>query len=154
MISQMSENQINYHLVILKELYLEAILSGRKRIESRFMKTRHSPFGQVRPGDRLFLKQSSGPVCGTATVSAVKNFQNLTAGQVLEIKQQYNHHIGGADKYWESKTDCLFGLLVWLEDARQIEPVRIYKRDWRAWVVLTDKENFGLLKMCAVKPSK
>jgi len=25
--------------------------------------------------------------------------------------------------------------------------VRINKKDWRAWVVLTEKENFGLLKI-------
>lgn len=137
----------NYHLVILKKPYLEAILAGRKRVESRFTKTRRYAFGRVLPGDKLFFKISSGPVCAVATVTAVKNFENLTPRQIAEIKQQYNHYIMGSDAYWRSRTNCKFGFLVWLKDVRAIEPVRIHKKDWRAWVVLTKQENFDLLKM-------
>ena len=134
----------NYHLVILKKPYLEAILAGRKQIESRFTKRRHSPFGRVLPGDKLFLKVSSGPVCATATASAVKIFENLTPRQIIRLKAQYNHYIGGSDEYWQSKMNCKFGFLVWLKDIRAIEPVRISKKDWRAWGGFTEKENFGL----------
>ncbi len=140
-----------YHLVILKRPHLEAILASRKRIESRFTKTRREPFGQVLAGDKLFLKVSAGPVCATATVAAVKNFENLTPKQIIELKQRYNHHIGGSDKYWRSKVDCRFGFLVWLKDVEAIEPVRIRKKDWRAWVILTEKEDFGLLKIGRLK---
>ena len=135
-----------YHLVILKKLYLEAILAGNKTIESRFMKTKCSPFGLVTTGDRLFLKVSSGPVCATAVVAAVKNFENLTPEKIAEIKKQYNHLICGADDYWQSKMDCSSGYLVLLRDVRKISPVYIDKKDWRAWVVLTKDKNFGLLK--------
>ena len=136
----------NYHLVILKKSYLEAILGGRKTIESRFIKTQHSPFGQVRAGDTLFLKQSSGPVCAIARASAVKNFENLTPEQIIGLKERYNSQIKGSDEYWQSKIGCKFAFLVWLEDVKSIEPVRINKKDWRAWVVLTAGKNFGLLK--------
>lgn len=136
----------NYHLVILKKPYLDAILDGRKQIESRFMKTRQFAFGRVLPGDKLFLKVSSGPVCARATAAAVKNFASLTPAQITDIKQRYNNHIRGSEEYWRSKMDCRYGFLVWLKDARAIEPVRIHKKDWRAWVVLTKKEDFGLLE--------
>ena len=136
----------NYHLVILKKPYLDAILDGRKQIESRFTKTRRHAFRRVLPGDKLFLKLSSGSVCATATAAAVKNFQNLTPKQITEIKQRYNHQIKGSEDIWRSKMDCKFGFLVWLKDVQPIEPVRINKKDWRAWVVLTEKENFGLLQ--------
>lgn len=141
----------NYHLVILKKPYLDAILGGQKRIESRFTKTRRYAFGRALPGDKLFLKVSSGPVCATATAAAVKNFENLTPRQIIEIKQRYNDYIRGSDEYWRNKMNCKFGFLVWLKDIEPLEPVRIHKKDWRAWVVLTEKENFGLLKMEAVK---
>jgi len=137
----------NYHLAILKKPYLDAILDGRKRVESRFSKTKRYAFGQVLPGDILFLKLSSGPVCAVATVAAVKNFENLTPKQIAEIKQQYNRYIRGTDEYWHSRANCKSGFLVWLKDVRAIEPVRIHKKDWRAWVVLTKQENFGLLKI-------
>lgn len=137
----------NYHLVILKKPYLNAILDGRKTIESRFAKTRPSAFGRVQSGDRLFLKVSSGPVCAMATVATVKYFENLTEAKILQIKQQYNEYIGGNDEYWHSKLDSKSGLLAWLKDVTPIEPVRINKKDWRAWVVLTEKNNFGLLNL-------
>ena len=138
---------MNYHLAILKKPYLEAILDGRKTIESRFSSTRRYAFGTVLPGDRIFLKESSGPVCATATAAAVKNFVDLTPQKVAILKQQYNCHIVGSDEYWQSKANCRFGFLVWLKDVESIKPVRIYKKDWRGWVVLTEKENFGLLKI-------
>jgi ASC-1-like (ASCH) protein len=139
----------NYHLVILKKPYLDAILDGRKPVESRFWKTRRYAFGRVLVGDILFLKLSSGPVCGMATVEAVKNFENLTPKKIAQIKEKYNHLIVGANEHWQNRADCKFGFLVWLQDLKAIEPVRIHKKDWRAWVVLTEKEDFGLLKIGA-----
>jgi len=138
---------VNYHLVILKKPYLDAILDGRKTVESRLTKTSRSPFGQVFAGDKLFLKQSCGPVCAAATVAMVKNFENLTPQRIIELKEKYNQYVLGTDEYWQSKRDCKFGFLVWLEDVKAVRPVRISKKDWRAWVVLAEKEDFGLLKM-------
>jgi len=137
----------NCHLVVLKRPYLEAILAGRKRIESRFTRTRQFFWGRVLPGDKLFLKESSGAVCAVATVSAVKRFEDLTPIKIVEIRKQYDKDIGGSDEYWRSKADCRFCILVWLQEVRVIGPVKIGKRDWRGWVVLTEKENFGLLSL-------
>ncbi len=136
---------MNYHLVILKKPFLDLILTGRKTIESRLYRTKHKWLAQVSAGDKLFLKASSGPVMATATVAAVKHFDNLTARRVAELKQQYNHHIAGDEQYWQDKMNSHFGVLLWLKDAQQIPPMMITKADWRAWVVLTPKEHFGLL---------
>jgi len=141
----------NYHLAILKKPYLDAILAGQKLIESRFSTAEHPAFGQVHAGDRILLKLSSGPVCAAATAASVRNFENLTPQKIIKIKHQYNHHILGCDKYWHGKMDSKFGLLIRLKDVEQIEPVRIYKKDRRTWVVLTKQENFGLLKQGVVK---
>lgn len=137
----------NHHLVILKRPYLDAIVDGRKQIELRLTKTRRPAFGRVFAGDRLFLKVSSGPVCAIATAAAVKNFENLTPKRISELKQRYNRHILGSDEHWRDKSDSKFGFLVWLKDVRPIEPVRISKKDWRAWVILTKNKDFGLLKL-------
>jgi len=133
-----------YHLAVLKKRYLEAILAGRKRVESRFTRTRRQPFGRVRLGDRLFLKASGGPVCGTAVVARVEQFEDLTPERMFQIKKRYNSEIQAGQQYWREKAACRFGILLWLEDVRRIEPVRISKRDWRAWVVLSEGEDFGL----------
>ncbi len=135
------------HLVILKKPYLNMILEGKKRIELRLHKTRRPAFGRVFAGDRLFLKASSGPVCATATAEKVETFENLTPERILEIKQLYNRDIGGTDEHWQDRMGCKFCFLVWLRDVKPIKPVRIDKKDWRAWVVLTEGKDFGLLKV-------
>jgi len=145
------QTMVNSHLAILKKPYLKMILDGRKRVELRLSKTRQPGFGRVLPGDKLFLKISSGPVCATATAADVKNFENLTPDKILELKRLYNHDIGGSDEHWQSKIDCKFCFLVWLKDVQTIEPVQIDKKDWRAWVVLTEKKDFGLLKRAAAE---
>jgi ASC-1-like (ASCH) protein len=134
-----------HHLIILKKPYLDTILSGKKTVESRFMKAKCSPFGKVEAGDKLFLKISSGPVCATAVVARVKNFENLTPEKITAIKKQYNHLICGGDDYWQSKIDSICGFLLLLKNVREISPLYIDKKDWRAWVVLTKENNFGLL---------
>jgi ASC-1-like (ASCH) protein len=136
---------VNYHLVILKKPYLELILSGRKTIELRLSKGRQPAFGRVQPGDRLLLKVSSGPVCGAAIVADVRFYDDLTPERIVHIRQQYNNEIMGGDAIWQSLMDCRYGFLVWLRDVRRIEPIRIDKKDWRAWVVLKEGRDFGLL---------
>ena len=135
-----------HHLVILREPYLDAILAGRKTIESRLTVTRRAYWGRVLYGDKLFLKQSSGPVCATAKVLKARYYENLTPRQIEQIKNQYNNRILGADEYWHSKSGCRYGVLVWIGQVKHIKPIWIEKRDWRAWVVLSEKENFGLLR--------
>lgn len=136
---------MNYHLVILKRPYIDAILIGRKTVESRLYRTRHKWLSQINAGDKLFLKASSGPVMATATAAAVKRFENLTPSQIVKLKRQYNQHIAGSREYWREKMSSRFGILVWLKGVQPIAPRFIRKFDWRAWVVLTKAENFGLL---------
>ncbi len=142
---------MNNHLVILKKPYLDAILEGRKQVESRFSRAKPAAFGRLVVGDRLFLKVSSGPVCATARVAAIEGFEGLTPPKIIGLKKQYNRYILGSDEYWRSKSDSKFGLLVWLKDVRRIEPIQIAKKDWRAWVILAENRDFGLLRPGAVR---
>ena len=135
---------MNNHLAILKKQYLDAILARRKTIESRLYQTKQKWLSQINAGDKIFLKASAGPVMATAIVDKVKYYENLTAGQILEMKKQYNPQILGDEQYWRDKANSQFGILVWLKDVRPIPHRFIKKFDWRAWVVLTPKENFGL----------
>ncbi|MFA5240620.1 MAG: ASCH domain-containing protein [Phycisphaerae bacterium] len=134
------------HLVILKKQYLDKILDGSKTIELRLTKMPIPPFKTIAIGDKLLLKESSGPVCAVAQVSAVAEFRDLTPAKIAKIKAEFNAQILGEDEYWKFKSDSKFAVLVWLKNVRKIKPVRIEKKDWRAWVVLTEKENYGLFK--------
>lgn len=137
---------VNHHLVILKKVYLDLVLSGRKTIESRLTRGRTAAFGRVQAGDKLFLKASGGPVCATATAARVACYPNLTPDKVAEIRRRYGAEIGGADAVWTELMDRRCGFLVWLANVKRIEPIRIEKKDWRAWVVLKPGKDFGLLE--------
>ena len=134
-----------WHLVILKRPYIEAILAGRKTVESRFMLRRRAPFGRVMAGDRFFLKISSGPVCAVADVKRVLEFENLSPGRMGRIKRRYNGRILGSDQYWLEKRESRYGVLIWLGGVKCIKPMRIAKKDWRGWDVLKAGKDFGLL---------
>ncbi len=138
--------EMNYHLAILKKPYVDAIIEGRKTVESRFYKTRHKWLSQIGAGDKLFLKASSGPVMATAIVASVKHFDNLTARQIAGLQKQYNQQIIGDEQYWQDKKSSRCGALIWLKDVQRITPRAIRKFDWRAWVVLTKAEHFGLIE--------
>jgi hypothetical protein len=92
----------------------------------------------------LVLKESCGPVCAVAQVSAFTEVRNLTPAKIRQLKTEFNNLVLGDDEYWKLKSDSKFAVLVWLKKVKTISPIRIYKKDWRAWVVLTEKENFGL----------
>ncbi|MBN2020346.1 MAG: ASCH domain-containing protein [Sedimentisphaerales bacterium] len=136
---------MKYHLVILKKPYIDTILAGKKTIESRFYQTRQKWLSQVNAGDKLFIKASSGQVLATATVAAIKVFDNLDPRQIAELKKQYNQQILGDAQYWQAKRNCRFGILCRLRDVSPITPRFIRKADWRAWVILTKTEHFGLV---------
>ncbi len=135
----------NLHLAILKKHYLDKILDGSKKIELRLLKSAVPPFGCVSVGDTLVLKQSCGPVCAVAQIAALKQISNLNPAKIAQLKAQYNHLIGGDDEFWKFKSDCKFAVLCWLKNVKSIAPVWIYKKDWRAWVVLKKPNDFGLL---------
>jgi len=136
---------VNCHLVILKKPYLDLILTGEKTIELRLTRARRPTCGRVSPGDRLLLKASAGPVCGRAMVEDVKYYEDLTPEGIVGIRRCYGHRIGGDDAIWESMMNCRSGFVVWLADVRRIEPIRIDKKDCRAWVLLKKGKDFGLL---------
>lgn len=136
----------NNHLVILKKCYLDKILAGSKPVELRLLKAAFAPYDSVSIGDKLFLKQSSGPVCAVAKVSSFQQYENLTPAGINKLKAIYNHLVFGTDEYWQLKSDSKFAVFIWMKDIKRIDPVMIDKKDWRAWVVLTKEDNFGLLR--------
>ncbi len=136
----------NAHLAILKKCYLDKILDGSKPVELRLLKAAFAPYGSVAIGDKLFLKQSSGPVCAVARVSSFQEYNNLTPAKIKQLKSVYNHLVFGTDEYWEIKADSKYAIFIWMKDVKTIKPRMIDKQDMRAWVVLSKTENYGLFR--------
>jgi len=134
----------NSHLAILKKRYLDKILDGSKPVELRLLKAAFPPYSSIAIGDKLFLKQSSGPVCAIAQVSSFQEHSNLTPKKISQLKAVYNHLVFGTDEYWKEKAESKYAVFIWMKDIKKIKPRMINKQDMRAWVVLSKKENYGL----------
>ena len=73
--SRPSKRQNSIHLAVFVEPFLQFVLDGRKTVESRFSIHRRPPFGCVRSGDLVLIKESGGPVVAMAEVSNVWYYQ-------------------------------------------------------------------------------
>lgn len=128
------------HVAILKPGYIQAILRGRKTIESRLTKTAQPPHGKVSTGERLFLKASGGPFMATAIAGEVLTFDNLNPGAIDKLRHRYGQQIGGDEAYWQIKRDSRFATLVELNEVEPIDIGPAYRVAYmKAWYVLDER---------------
>jgi ASC-1-like (ASCH) protein len=130
---------MSIHVAILQKPYLDAVLAGRKTIESRLTRQARPPFDAITPGERVFFKQSAGPFRATAICSRIQQFQDLLPANVETLRQKFQDRVGGDDVYWQSKAQSRYAVFLHLE---QVEPLTVgpaYKvQQMRAWYVLEE----------------
>ena len=79
-ISPLPPSKIMEHVAIMKKSWglIGKIISGEKKIESRWYKSRRSPWGKIKQGDEVYFKDSGEPVSIKAKVAKVISFADLT----------------------------------------------------------------------------
>lgn len=84
------------HVAIMKKSWglTQKILSGQKKIESRWYKSKHSPWGKIGKGDIVYFKDSGDPVSIRAEVEKVISFSDLIPEKVSEILDEYGDDDG------------------------------------------------------------
>lgn len=127
--------QSQTHVAVLKREYIDAILDGRKTIESRLSRTRREPLHAVRPGDTVYFKQSSGGYRAAARVRRVEFHEDLSPKDVRAIKRRVNSSVLGDPTYWRQKLGAKYATLLWLCDVRKTATgPHINRLFGRAWV--------------------
>lgn len=127
------------HVAILQKPYPGLILGGVKTVESRLTRTRQPPFRCVEPGERLFIKQSSGPFVATAVAGRVECFHGLTPEAVDQLRARFNDRVRGEDAYWQRKRDAAYATFVELTEVEPLDVGPRYKpANMKAWYVLDD----------------
>ena len=132
-----------YHLALFSPGYIELILIGQKTIESRFSKIRCAPYGKIRQGDVIYMKEIGGPIKGVMRAGKIETFTNLTNDDIILIDATNRRNIF-CD--WSFKShlvrwhDCKYATLIHVDDyIKCIEP-SYYKNSSRMpWVVLDEK---------------
>lgn len=131
------------HLAIISKPVAEAILNGRKTIETRFSLHKIAPFGQVNIGDLVYIKPPGEEIIGQFTVKKVFSYEGLTPEDVDRIIKDYGDHISSGDsvfdeEYYHNKKNSRYGTLIFIDQSERFitSPVKIKKSDQRGWMVL------------------
>lgn len=137
--------RVGVHLGVFVEPYLQAILDGRKTIESRFALHRCAPYEQVANGDVILLKRSGGPVVGIARAHD-PDFLQLGPGDLEAIRLEHAEELFALDEdFWTARKSKRYATLIRLKDPLRINDMRVEKRDRRGWVTLANAGVEGLL---------
>lgn len=141
----MGMSTMRHHLVVLRENYLRLFMSGRKQIECRLSAVRRAPFEAVSPGDLIWFKLPSRPVCATAIVSRCL-FKNLDhPGRLETLVSDYGDGICAAAGFFDDAAEwAKYMSLVWVDTVMRFSPMRVSKSDQRAWVVLDGAPRPGM----------
>ena len=103
------------HVAIVEPGFAQGLLSGRKRIESRFARRRRLPYGRVFRGDQIYFKVSGDGIIGRSRVARVEQFEDLTPAAMSSLRRRYNTDILAPTAYWHARRHCRYGVLIWLE---------------------------------------
>lgn len=131
------------HVAIMKKSWglIPKILSGEKTIESRWYKTRHTPWDKIKKGDSVYFKNSGEPITVKTPVNKVLQFDNLNSKKVKDVLNKYNKKLGIEDVEWfcEQVKDKKYCILVFLSDPVKVKPFNINKSGFglmSAWISL------------------
>jgi ASC-1-like (ASCH) protein len=139
-----------HHIAIMKKSWklTQKILSGKKNIESRWYKTKHSPWNKITSGEKVYFKDSGDPVTIKAEVEKVIQFSELTPEKVNQILEEYGN-ANGIEKerlnyyhnLFKDKKHCMS---IFLKNPQSIAPFHINKHGFgnmAAWITLKDINN-------------
>lgn len=123
------------------------ILAGTKTIESRWYVNKIAPWGKIRAGDIVYLKESGCPVTARALVSHVYQYENLTDEVVADIIRRYGKQIAPHTTeeeflaWVQKQTGKRYCILIFLTNAQSIVPFEVDKTGFgisTAWLVVND----------------
>ena len=129
---------------------ISEILSGDKTIESRWYKTKRSPWNEVNERDRVYFKYSGKPIEARAEVDKVLQLE-LNSDKIREIIREY----GGRGKICLNDTDYesnfydgrKYCILIFLKNPEKIDNFHINKNGYgmgSAWLCVEDVEKIRI----------
>jgi hypothetical protein len=127
------------HLAIIQRWLVAPLLAGEKRIESRFMRQKHLPYGRIAAGDRIYFKAAGGQVIGLYKAVRVMQFERLSPAAVLALRRRYDHAIRAGAGYWRARRDCRYGVLIWLGRMKNVAGLAAPPRQYGSgWMILAE----------------
>jgi len=135
------------HVAIMKKSWklTEKILSGEKKIESRWYKSKYPPWGKIKKGETVYFKDSGEPVLIKAKVEKIITFSDLNPEKIKQILNKYAKDDGidknQLPKFFKRFKDKKYCLLIFLKEPKKIKSFYIDKTGFgmmSAWLVVED----------------
>lgn len=121
------------------------ILTGQKKIESRWYKVKYPPWGKIESGDAIYFKDSGEQVKIKAEVDKVIHFSSLNPNKVKEILEKYGDEDGiekkDIPKFFKMFKDKNYCMLIFLKNTKEIETFEIDKSGFgtmSSWITVDD----------------
>jgi len=124
---------------VFSEPFLSLILSGEKKIESRFSRNRCAPYGEIGDGDIILLKEVAGPIRGVSLARRAWCY-DLSTESIGRVRDRFGDDICADDAFWASRANALYATLIELDGTSPLQPVWCDKRDRRGWVSLRSRQ--------------
>ena len=135
------------HLAIMKKVWklTDKILSGDKKIESRWYSVKCKPWNRIGKGEIIYFKDSGESVRAKAEVNKVLQFADLTPKKVHDILSKYGKDIGIENKrssdFFQIFKNKKYCIIIFLKNPTKIEPFEIDKTGlgtMSSWITISD----------------
>lgn len=139
------------HIAIMNKSWelIPKVVSGEKKIESRWYQTRRAPWNNIKTGDMVFFKNSGEAVIASAEISKVIQFIIQNEKDAQNILDKYAKDIcllSTNIKDWKKLPK--YCILIFLENAKYIDkPFQINKKGFgisTAWICINDVKKIKI----------
>jgi hypothetical protein len=138
---------VREHVVIRREEY---VAGTRERPEVGVFTCTHStrhpvPWGQVSPGETVWMKWASGPIVARAVVQGFRQIEACTAATLRAAVAGTGLH--GRDAYWSGLSRHFAAVVVYLDREEWLDEPFVPARRSRgeSWIVLDEARAFSWL---------
>src|SRR5262245_52968690 len=123
------------HVAILRKDWklIPKILSGDKKIESRWYMAKFAPWDRIKIGETIYFKDSGSKITAKATVDKIIQYDNYSRQELKKIIDTW-HGKGGIcfvnakENIFEWAKTRKYCILIFLKDPQQIKPFDIDKK--------------------------
>jgi len=135
------------HVAIMRKSWelVPKILTGQKKIESRWYKTKYPPWDKIKKGETVYFKDSGEPVTVKTKVDKVIQISELNPKRVKEILDKYAKPdglgINEIPKFFEMFKHKKYCILIFLKNPEKIKPFDIDKSGFgymSSWLTIED----------------
>jgi len=130
------------HLAVFTKGYITKIFRGQKSVDGRFSKVKCAPFGQIKKGDLVLMKQSGGKVVGFFIAGQIDEYDNPNPIKLTKLIKTNWNDLAIDQKFWNLKKSSKYFTFIKIQKPTKFRiPVIIKKRNLAGWIALSGESQ-------------